>query len=105
MPGDAATFKYPFRRLSYHDACHLAVRLRRHHPGRLILLDLANTCHTTTAALARLVALRRDLLKVGRDLWIVGLSGQAHHLYELTLMRHLLPRRGATCVTDGEKVA
>lgn len=105
MSGGTVTVKYPFRRLSYRDACRLAVRLTRHDRGELIVLDLANTGHTTTAALARLVALRRDLLKIGRDIWIVGLVGQANHLYELTLMHHLLPRRAARCVVDGEKVA
>jgi ABC-type transporter Mla MlaB component len=77
--------------LDYPVACDLAARLSPDGPEGLIYLDLRHTPSTTTGALARLIFLRRDLLKSGRDLRIVGLNGRARALYEVYGLAEALP--------------
>ena len=57
-----------------------------------IHIGLHRVMETTTAALARLIALRRNLRRSGRDLRIAGLHGHAENLYEFNGMSTLLPR-------------
>lgn len=78
--------------LAYADACEIARRIVADRPEQVVFLDLEATTHTTTAALARLILLRRDLLRSGRDLRIVGLHGTAAGLYEINRLGNLLPR-------------
>ena len=78
--------------LSYETACEIAnqaVAVRGH---EAIHLELQRVAETTTAALARLIALRCSLRKAGRDLDITGLCGQAESIYEFNQMAALLPR-------------
>ena len=58
----------------------------------VVLLDLRQTTETTTPALARLILLRRRLLRSGRDLLIVGLAGRAEALYRIARIEKILPR-------------
>ena len=81
--------------LPYQDACRIAERARNAHPDIIVVIWLKAVCQTTTAALARLVALRRELRRVGTDLRLVGLTGRAEALFEINRMNHLLPRQSA----------
>ncbi len=56
-----------------------------------ILINLSGVSKTDTAALARLVVLRRELRRNGRDLVICGIAGKARALYEIQRFDELLP--------------
>ena len=77
--------------LSYHDAEQIAHRALGAKEGRTILIDLGQIAETTTAALARLVALRRQLRRSGRELCVVRPRGRAKHLYDVWRLGELLP--------------
>jgi len=93
--GKNMTIKHQGNRLSYHDAARIAEHALTGGPVRTVLIDLEQTHETTTAALARLVVLRRHLLNSGRDLCILGLRGRAKVLYELCHLTNLLPQEQA----------
>ena len=46
----------------------------------------------STAAFARLILLRRELLKTGRDVQIVGLKARAGRLFEVHRLEAVLPQ-------------
>jgi len=93
VAGNSSTISHHARQLSYEDACEIARTVLRDFRCRTTCLGLEEVAETSTAALAKLVALRRDLIKLGRDLRIVGLRGQANTLYEVARMGGLLPRQ------------
>jgi len=78
-------------RLSYHDLDALADSVHRALSERIIIVDLAGAEETTTAALARLVAIRGRLKRVGGDLHLAHLHGRAKCLYEINRLSELLP--------------
>ena len=67
--------------LSYDEVCEIASRALAIGGSDTVHIKLDYVAETTTAALARLVALRRDLRRSGRDLQITGLCGEAESLY------------------------
>jgi ABC-type transporter Mla MlaB component len=79
-------------RLSYEKACEIANQASAVRGHDMIRLELHRVVETTTAALARLIALRCNLRKSGRELRIAGLHGPAETLYEFNQMGTLLPR-------------
>ena len=81
--------------LSYERACDIANKALAI-GGDKIRIVLNCVVETTTAALARLIALRCNLRRSGRDLIIAGLHGQAENLYEFNRMASLLPREHHT---------
>lgn len=78
--------------LSYEGACSIANQASAIRGHDMIRLELQRVVETTTAALARLIALRRNLRRSGRDLMIAGLCGRANRLYEVNGLASLLPR-------------
>ena len=58
---------------------------------RTIVVDLSHARDATTSAFARLVLLRRYLLRTGRDLRLTGLSHRAARLYEVSRLDRVLP--------------
>ena len=78
--------------LSYAEALQIAERLPRDRPARMVLIDLEQTTEATTAGLARLILLRRQLIQAGGDLRIRGLCSRAEALYEICRLGRLLPR-------------
>ena len=78
--------------LSYDRACDIANQAVVVGGNDTIHIGLHRVMETTTAALARLIALRCNLRRSGRDLMIAGLCGQAESLYEFNRMTTLLPR-------------
>jgi hypothetical protein len=85
------------RYLSYDDAVAVARQARCGGGRGAVVLLLPETADTTTAALARLVVLRQELLRAGRDLCVSGLVGRAERLYGICRLNRLLPR----CAPDG----
>jgi len=78
--------------LSYGKACEIADRVAAIGGNETVYIGLESVARTTTAALARLIALRCSLRRSGRDLRIGGLQGQAEYLYEFNRMKTILPR-------------
>lgn len=91
VAGTARAILFQNRYLSYGDACTMARRIFARSSWELVYIHLAETTHTSTAALARLVLLRRELLERGRDLRIIGLSGKARALYDISRLSNILP--------------
>lgn len=60
--------------------------------ARLIVIDMSRVDEATTSAFARLVLLRRELLRLGRDLRIAGLRDRAARLFEISRLDSVLPR-------------
>ncbi len=85
------TIRFRCENMSYHDADHLARVVRRQGDRGMIVLDLKQTTHTTTAALARLTVLRRNLLMTGGDLHLQHLRGRTRNVYDIHRMAGLLP--------------
>ena len=78
--------------LSYEGACEIAREASTLSGNDALRIELLRVVETTTAALARLAALRRSLSRSGCDMQIDGLQEQAEHLYEFNRMENLLPR-------------
>lgn len=85
------TIPFGGRYLSYGDSCALARRILARRSWQFVHIRLDHTLHTSTAALARLVLLRRELLKRGRELRIAGLQGKAKALYDINRLDNILP--------------
>lgn len=64
--------------------------LRMAGPG-VVVLDFSHVREVTTSAFARLVILRRELLRRGRDLRLTGLRDRAARLYEINRLESVLP--------------
>jgi anti-anti-sigma regulatory factor len=90
VAGNDITIRHESEEFSYQDACCLAVQALRS-PVERVIIDLRRTSRTSTAALARLVLLRRHLLQRGGDLHILGLCQTAKAIYEFNRMSRLLP--------------
>jgi len=75
---------------SYADACKTAERIAAAGVTDTLLFDLSRTSCTTTAALARLVLLRKELLESGGDLRVLGLQGQPLALCQVLRLSKLL---------------
>jgi len=86
------TVRHDGGHLSYGDVCAMAERIAAARAQGLVCIRLTQTTDTTLGALARLILLRAILLKAGRDLYIVGLTGRAENLYIMYGMHKLLPR-------------
>ena len=91
VAGHVMRVKHPADCLSYRDASDFARQVDQKNPPERVLLDLEQTEDATTAALARLVVLRRQLRKRGGDLHLVHLHGKARHIWEVNRMDGLLP--------------
>ena len=97
VAGSFVTVRHVAESLSYTDAGEIARVALADGEAATVLIDLERTTRTTTAALARLVLLRRHLRKVGRDLRIIGPCGKAKHLYDISRLGNLLPQQRLVC--------
>ena len=77
--------------LSHTSVSRVARELATRSFSDIAYLTLNNVNTSTTAGLARLIAVRRGLLREGRDMEIVGLHGRGRALYELYRLKDLLP--------------
>ena len=78
-------------RLTHEEACRLAVLVARS-AAQTVVLDVSRCSDASTSAFARLILLRRQLLQVGRDVWLAGLCGRAESLFEVHRLESVLPR-------------
>lgn len=76
---------------SHGDACRIADLVLGHGRASTVIIDLKNAVETTTSAFARLVILRRVLLKTGRDLLLTNLRDRAASLYQINRLGRVLP--------------
>lgn len=60
--------------------------------ARRVVIDMGRATEASTSAFARLVLLRRVLLKSGRDLRLINLREQPAGLYEVIRLNAVLPR-------------
>lgn len=90
VPEKAITPKNRF--LTHGEACGIvnaAMRLRR---DETVVIDMSEVDETTTSAFARLVLLRRQLRREGRDLRLSGMRDRTETLYEINRLDAVLPR-------------
>jgi len=83
-----------FRRahFTYPDACRIARRAVNCLGPRMLQLDLQGAITITTAALARLIILRRSLMAREADLRLSGLRDQTLAVYLLSRLERVLPQ-------------
>ena len=79
--------------LSHSEACRIAdvVLARGAGRARTVVIDLKHAAEVTTSAFARLVLLRRLLLRSGRDLCLINLRDKAASLYQVNRLAGVLP--------------
>jgi ABC-type transporter Mla MlaB component len=77
---------------SHSEACRIADAAIKFAVARtVIVIDLKNVVDATTSAFARLVLLRRLLLKTGRDLRLTNLRDRAANIYHINRLAGVLP--------------
>lgn len=91
MVASKSTIVPAAQKLTHQEACRLA-NIAAAAQARSIILDLTRTSDASTAAFARLVLLRRELLKSGRDLRLAGLHDRPARLFEVHRLGGVLPR-------------
>lgn len=79
------------QRLSHAESSRLA-DLALASGAQAVILDLSHVQDATTAAFARLVLLRREMLLAGRDIRLAGLRGRPSQLFEVHRLQTVLPR-------------
>jgi hypothetical protein len=79
------------RSLSHSDACRIAQLALRERRALTVIVDLKNVVDATTSAFARLVLLRRRLLKAGRDLRLINLHDRTASVYHVNRLGGVLP--------------
>jgi anti-anti-sigma regulatory factor len=78
-------------RLTHSGAEALCQKIREAGSPRVIVVDLRKVEDITTAALAKLVLLRRELLRDGRDLRLKGLHSRAASVWRISKLSSVLP--------------
>lgn len=77
--------------LSHNDACRIADVALGQDRAQTVVIDLKNAVDATTSAFARLVLLRRLLLRTGRDLRLTNLRERAASVYQVNRLAEVLP--------------
>ena len=77
-------------RFSHRDAEALCSQIRTSH-AQTVVVDLREIEDATTAAFAKLVLLRRELLRDGRDLRLRGLRSRAASIWRISRLSTVLP--------------
>jgi anti-anti-sigma regulatory factor len=77
---------------AHREACRVFDRAVDAPDLRTVVIDMSGVAEATTSAFARLVLLRRELRRHGRDLRITGLRDRAAKLYEISKLDMVLPR-------------
>jgi anti-anti-sigma regulatory factor len=78
-------------RLTHREAFRLSNYVLRSKQAQTMILDFSSVEEITTSAFARLVLLRRELLRRGRDLRLTGLHERVARLYEFNRLDAVLP--------------
>lgn len=77
---------------SHDDARAISRWVLRRANARLIVIDLSRAEDATLPAFAALIALRRRLLRDGRDLRLAGLRDRTHVVYQVNRLETILPK-------------
>lgn len=77
--------------LSYREASRIFEHVVRCTSARTVIIDLKRVRDATTSGFARLVLLRRTLLRAGRDLRLAGLHDRVACLYGINRLAGVLP--------------
>jgi hypothetical protein len=85
------TITCPSQNLSYEVACRLFDDALEPMMATTVMIDLAPADDATTSAFARLVLLRKQLIRQGRDLRLTGLRGRLRGVYEVNRLQEVLP--------------
>jgi ABC-type transporter Mla MlaB component len=85
------TLIHEHRLFAHEDADRVSHWVIRDNQARRVVIDLKRAEEATTSAFARLVLLRRSLLRDGRDLQLVNLRQNAKALYDISRLRAVLP--------------
>jgi anti-anti-sigma regulatory factor len=80
-------------RFSHEDAHAISKWVLRRESARNVIIDLSSATDATTAAFATLVVLRRQLLRVGRDMRLAGLRERAQFVYDIARLSDVLPQQ------------
>ena len=100
VAGHVSLIACPVRALRYQDAAHLAEAVRGGNSTNLVIIDLARTPEASTAALAKLIVLRRSLRRSGGDLRLLHLHGRARRTYNVHRLGNILPCQQGQCAPD-----
>ena len=84
------TFVSLAREFSHEEAERVASLIAGDGAPRFVI-DLRHAFETTTAALARLIVLRQELLRAGRELFVYDLRDRCKGLYEINRLQDVLP--------------
>jgi hypothetical protein len=84
-----------YGRFSHSEACRIADVAMGPGRAQTIIVDLKNVLDATTSAFARLVLLRRLLLRTGRDLRLTNLRNRAASVYQINRLGLVLPCTGS----------
>jgi len=76
---------------SHAEATRITKRISAEDGPKVVYLNLDRITETSTAALAQLILLRRQLLRCAGDLRLVGLHGPPKCLYEVNRLNKVLP--------------
>jgi hypothetical protein len=79
------------RSLSHSDACRISDLVLGQGRARTVVIDLKHAVEASTSAFARLVLLRRLLLRSGRDLRLINLRDRTASLYQINRLAGVLP--------------
>jgi anti-anti-sigma regulatory factor len=77
--------------LSHTGAEEICSEIRHAWPARTVIVDLRRVNDITTAAFAKLVLLRRELLRSGRDLRLKGLHSRVASVWRISKLGSILP--------------
>jgi len=76
-------------------ADEIAKWVLRRETAKTVVIDLSQASDASTAAFARLVLLRRHLLRRGRDVMVCGLRDRAQWVYVISRLTTVLPQQQA----------
>jgi ABC-type transporter Mla MlaB component len=79
------------RCFAHPEACRISDHVVDIPQLRTVVIDMSDMADATTSAFARLVLLRRELRRHGRDLRLRGLRDRAAKLYEISRLETVLP--------------
>ena len=91
VPSQVAVVPAVGGRFSHSEACRIADLVLGQGRARTVIIDLKHVADATTSAFARLVLLRRLLLRTGRDLRLTNLRDRAASLYQVNRLGTVLP--------------
>jgi anti-anti-sigma regulatory factor len=91
MPNQNFAIRPKAHRFTHPDANRIFQAVMHTPSWKTVIIDLSKAEDATTSAFARLVILRRELLRHGRDLRLVGLRDRVRKVYDVNRLSSVLP--------------